>query len=66
MALSMSNIADAEHAFISSLQIMPRRFTAQILIRRLSQEVVRVVLLDAQHRCVTEVDIARGCHAARN
>ena len=34
MALSMSNIADAEHAFISSLQIMPRRFTAQILIRK--------------------------------
>jgi DNA repair protein RadC len=24
------------------------------------QEVVRVVLLDAQHRCITKVDISRG------
>jgi len=29
-------------------------------MKRFHQEVVRVVLLDSQHRCITRVDIARG------
>ena len=35
-------------------------YRANLDMKGFHQEVVRVVLLDAQHRCITRVDIARG------
>ena len=41
--------------------LTPRRFTrANLDMKGFHQEVVRVVLLDAQHRCITKVDISKG------
>ena len=59
-ALSMSNVADAEHALSAPLNKAETIYRANLDMKGFHQEVVRVVLLDAQHGCVTKVDIARG------
>src|SRR5271165_5764909 len=59
-ALSMSNVADAEHALSTPLTNAEAIYRANLDMKGLHQEVVRVVLLDAQHRCITRLDIARG------
>ena len=59
-ALSISNVVDAEHALSSPLSNAEAIYRANLDMKGFHQEVVRVVLLDAQHRCITKVDIARG------
>jgi DNA repair protein RadC len=59
-ALSISNVAEAEHALSAPLNNPEALFSANLDMKRFHQEVVRVVLLDAQHRCITKVDISRG------
>ena len=59
-ALSMSNVADAEHALSAPLTNAEAIYRANLDMKGFHQEVVRVVLLDAQHRCITRVDIAIG------
>jgi DNA repair protein RadC len=59
-APSISNVADAEHALSAPLNNPEAIFHANLDMKGFHQEVVRVVLLDAQHRCVTKVDISRG------
>ena len=59
-ALSMSNVADVEHALSAPLTNAEAIYRANLDMKAFHQEVVRVVLLDAQHRCITRVDIARG------
>ena len=59
-ALSISNVADAEHALSAPLHNAEAIYRANLDMKRFHQEVVRVVLLDAQLRCITKVDIARG------
>ena len=59
-ALSMSNVADVEHALSAPLINAEAIYRANLDMKGFHQEVVRVVFLDAQHRCFTRVDIARG------
>ena len=59
-ALSMSNVADAEHALSAPLINAEAIYRVNLDMKGFHQEVVRVVLLDAQYRCITRVDIARG------
>jgi len=59
-ALSMSNIADVEQALSAPLTNAEAIYRANLDMKGFHQEVVRVVLLDAQYRCITRVDIARG------
>jgi DNA repair protein RadC len=59
-ALSISNVADAEHALSAPLNNPEAIFRANLDMKGLHQEVVRVVLLDTQHRCITKVNISRG------
>jgi DNA repair protein RadC len=59
-ALSMSNVADAEHALSAPLNNAEAIYRANLDMKGFHQEVVRVVLLDARHRCITKVDISRG------
>src|SRR6202048_3978351 len=59
-ALSMGTIAETEHALLTPLTNAEAVYKANLDMKAFHQEVVRVVLLDGQHRCVTRVDIARG------
>jgi DNA repair protein RadC len=59
-ALSMSNVADAEHALSAPLNNAEAIYRANLDMKGFHQEVVRVVLLDAQNRCITKVDISKG------
>src|SRR5271166_5044279 len=59
-ALSISNVADAEHALSAPLNSAEAIYRANLDMKGFHQEVVRVVLLDAHNRCITKVDIARG------
>jgi DNA repair protein RadC len=59
-ALSISNVAEAEHALSAPLNNPEAIYRANLDMKGFHQEVVRVVLLDAQHRCITKVDISRG------
>jgi DNA repair protein RadC len=59
-ALSMSNVADVEHALSAPLINAEAIYRANLDMKGFHQEVVRVVLLDAQLRCIAKVDIARG------
>jgi hypothetical protein len=54
------NVADAEHVLSTLLNSAEAIYRANFDMKGFHQEVVRVVLLDAQHRCITRVDIARG------
>jgi DNA repair protein RadC len=59
-ALSISNVAEVEHALSAPLNNPEAIYRANLDMKGFHQEVVRVVLLDAQHRCITKVDISRG------
>jgi len=59
-ALSISNVADTEHALSAPLTNADAIYRANLDMKRFLQEVVRVVLLDVQHRCITKVDISKG------
>ena len=59
-ALSISNVVDAEHALSSPLSNAEAIYRANLDMKGFHQEVVRVILLDAQNRCVTKVDISKG------
>jgi DNA repair protein RadC len=52
--------ADTEHALSVQLNTPERIYQANVDIKKFHQEVARVVLVDAQNRCITKVDISRG------
>src|SRR6516225_730459 len=58
--LSVANVAETEHALSSPLNNPEAIYKANLEMRGLHQEVVRVVLLDSQLRCITKVDISKG------
>jgi hypothetical protein len=58
--LSISNIADAEQALSAPLNSAEAIYRANLDMKGFHQEVVRVVLLDTQNRCITKIDISRG------
>jgi len=60
VALSISNVADAEHALSAPMNSAEAIYRANLDMKSFHQEVVRVVLLDAHNRCITRVDISRG------
>ena len=49
-----------EHALSVQLNTPERIYQANLDMKKFHQEVVRVVLVDAQNRCITKVDISRG------
>jgi len=59
-ALSVSVIAETEHARSSLLDHPESIYRACVDIKLLTQEVVRVVLVDARYRLITAVDITKG------
>jgi DNA repair protein RadC len=59
-ALSISNVADAEHALSAPLNSAEAIYRASLDMKKFHQEVVRAVLLDSRHHCITKVDITRG------
>jgi DNA repair protein RadC len=59
-ALSISNVADAEDALSAPLNSAEAIYRSNLDMKAFHQEVVRVVLLDTQNRCITKMDIARG------
>ncbi len=59
-ALSMSDVAAAEHALSAPLNSAETIYRANLDMKGFHQEVVRVVLLDAHNRCITKVDISKG------
>jgi DNA repair protein RadC len=60
VALSMGTIAETEHALSTPLTNAEAIYKANLDMKAFYQEVVRVVLLDGQHRCITKVDIFKG------
>jgi DNA repair protein RadC len=58
--LSVADVAETEHALSIPLTDADAIYKANLDMKRLHQEVVRVVLLDGQLRCITKVDISRG------
>ena len=58
--LSLSSIVDTEDALSAPLNTPAAVYLANSEMRWLRQEVVRVVLLDAQNRCITRVDVSTG------
>ena len=59
-ALAISNVAETEHALSAPLGNAEAVYKANLDMKGFSQEVVRVVLLDSQLRCITKVEIAKG------
>jgi DNA repair protein RadC len=59
-ALAISNVAETEHALSAPLTNAEAIYKANLDMNRFHQEVVRVVLLDSQLRCITKVEIAKG------
>ena len=59
-ALAISNVAETEHALSAPLGNAEAVYKANLDMKGFHQEVVRVVLLDSQLRCITKVDIAKG------
>jgi DNA repair protein RadC len=59
-ALSMGTIAETEHALLTPLTNAEAIYKANLDMKAFHQEVVRVVLLDGQHRWITRVDIFKG------
>jgi DNA repair protein RadC len=58
--LSVADVAETEHALSIPLTGAEAIYKANLDMKRFLQEVVRVVLLDGQLRCITKVDISRG------
>lgn len=59
-ALSVGNVAEAEHALSSPLNNPETIYKANLDMKGFHQEVMRVVLLDSQLRCITKLDIFKG------
>jgi DNA repair protein RadC len=59
-ALSMGAIADTEHALLTPLTNAEAIYKANLDMKGFHQKVVRVVLLDSKHRCITKVEISKG------
>ena len=59
-ALAISNVAEAEHALSAPLNNAEAFYKANLDMKGFHQEVVRVVLLDSQLRCITKVEISKG------
>ena len=59
-ALSVVNVAEVEHALSGPLNNAEAIYKANLDMQGLHQEVVRVVLVDSQLRCITKVEIAKG------
>jgi DNA repair protein RadC len=59
-ALSMGTIAETEHALSAPLANAKAIYKANLDMKGFHQEVVRVVLLDSQLRCITKAEIAKG------
>ena len=59
-ALAISNVAEAEHALSAPLNNAEAIYKANLDMKGFHQEVVRVVLLDSQLRCITKVEISKG------
>ena len=59
-ALSVANVAETEHALSAPLDNAEAIYKANLDMKGFHQEVVRVVLLDSQHRCITKVEICKG------
>jgi len=59
-ALSLSNVAETEHALSTPLNNAEAIYKANLDMKRFHQEVVRVVLLDCQLRCIAKVEISKG------
>ena len=58
--LSIANVAETEHALSIPFINADTIYKANLDMKRLHQEVVRVALLDGQLRCITKVDISSG------
>ena len=58
-ALAISNVAEAEHALSAPLNNAEAIYKANLDMKGFHQEVVRVVLLDSQLRCITKVEISK-------
>jgi DNA repair protein RadC len=59
-ALSISNGADTEHALSVQLNNPERIYQANLDMKKFHQEVVRVVLVDTQNRCIMKWIFSRG------
>ena len=59
-ALSVGNVAEAEHALSSPLSNSEAIYKTNLDMKGFHQEVMRVVLLDGQFRCITKLDIFKG------
>ncbi len=59
-ALSMGNVAESEYALLTPLTNAEAIYKANLDMKGFHQEVVRVVLLDSQLRCITKVEISKG------
>jgi DNA repair protein RadC len=59
-ALSVGNVAEAEHALSSPLNNPEAIYKANLDMKGFHQEVMRVVLLDSQLRCIRKLDIFKG------
>jgi DNA repair protein RadC len=59
-ALSVGNVAEAEHALSSPLNNPEAIYKANLDMKGFHQEVMRVVLLDSQLRCITKLDVFKG------
>ena len=59
-ALSVANVAETEHALSAPLNYAEAIYKANLEMRGFYQEVVRVVLLDSQLRCVVKVEVLKG------
>jgi DNA repair protein RadC len=59
-ALSVSVIAETEHARLSLVDHPESIYRACVDMKLLTQEVVRVVLVDARYRFITAVNITKG------
>ena len=59
-ALSVANVAEAEHALSSPLNNPEAIYKANLDMKGFDREVVRVILLDSQLRCMTKMEIFKG------
>jgi DNA repair protein RadC len=59
-ALSVSNIVEAEHTLSTPFKNAAAVYKANLDMKGFHQEVVRVVLVDCQNRCITKYDVFKG------
>jgi len=59
-ALAISNVAETEHALSAPLSSAESIYRANLDMKKFHQEVLRVVLLDCKHHCITKIDTFKG------